>query len=131
MCSLERSEKSHDFFSSWRRHFQWKQIGKSDGTLDTQRASDTILYVSVFFGSHWMKEDKCGNILSKNHSATLNILAVPMICSGNFSSTKNISHTLGPHSSTGFPPKKAQNTLALDGDCDKTVTRNRMRFERG
>ena len=132
MGSWERCEKSHlhDFFLFMEKTFSIKTDGKSDGTLDTQRASDKILYVSVFFGSHWMKEVKCGNISSKNLSPTLNILAVLTICSGNFSSIKNLSPTLALTLRQVFPPKIPQNMLAFRGARDKTVTRNRIRFER-
>ena len=57
-----------------------------DGTPVTLCAIIEILYVSVVFQSHFMKEYKCGNILSKNLSPVLNILAVQTIRSGNFSS---------------------------------------------
>ena len=62
MGSWERCEKSHlhDFFLFIEKTFSIEADGKSDGSLDTQRASDKILYVSVFFGSHWTEEVKCG-----------------------------------------------------------------------
>ena len=62
MGSWERCEKSHlsDFFPFMEKTFSIKTDGKSDGTLDTQRASDKNLYVSVFFGLHWTKQDNCG-----------------------------------------------------------------------
>ena len=50
----------HDLFPFMEKTFSIEADGKSDGALDTQRASNKILYVSVFFGSHWTEEVKCG-----------------------------------------------------------------------
>ena len=77
-----------------------------------------------------MKENKRGNVFTKDHSSRANILAFWTSCLENFSSMKNVSPTLALTLRGDFLPKIPQNTLAFGSDYGQTVIRIRKRFER-
>ena len=64
-----------------------------------------------FLGHIGGKRPSAATFRPKNHSTALNILAVRTICSGNFSSIRNLSLTLALTLRLGFPPKNTSKHL--------------------
>ena len=87
----------------------WECMQHYDGTPVAFRAVVHILYVSVLWLWHWVKEDECGYEITETHAFKVNILAVATICSEKCwhilrrALPSNLSRSLGVrHSSLSF-----------------------------